>query len=92
MKKSQLVSIIAEQLKKITEAKAPAVPTDVTNLAKAQGAATGVALRAKNIDNPQEFLGAFKAWFETLGHEPSKIGKGVLKASVDKVLTDLGYK
>lgn len=42
MKKSQLVSIIAEQLK--DAAKAPAVPTDVTNLAKAQGAATGVAI------------------------------------------------
>lgn len=92
MKKSQLVSIIAEQLKKITEAEAPAVPTDVTNLAKAQGAATGVALRAKNINNPQEFSGAFKAWFETLGYEPGKIGKGVVRASVDKVLTDLGYK
>jgi hypothetical protein len=78
--------------KKVTEAEAPAAPTDVANLAKAQGAATGVASRAKNINTPQEFPGAFEAWFKTLGYEPGKIGKGVVRASVDKVLTDLGFK
>lgn len=78
--------------KKVTEAEAPAAPTDVANLAKAQGAATGVASRAKNINTPQEFPGAFEAWFKTLGYEPGKIGKGVVRASVDKVLTNLGFK
>ena len=78
--------------KKVTEAEAPAAPTDVANLAKAQGAATGVASRAKNINTPQEFPGAFEAWFKTLGYEPGKIGKGAVRASVDKVLTDLGFK
>lgn len=92
MKKSQLVSIISEQLKNLKEAEAPATPTDVANLAKAQGAATGVASRAKNINTPQEFPGAFEAWFKTLGYEPGKIGRGAVRASVDKVLTDLGFK
>ena len=78
--------------KKVTEAEAPAAPTDVANLAKAQGAATGVASRAKNINTPQEFPGAFEAWFKTLGYETGKIGKGVVRASVDKVLTNLGFK
>ena len=78
--------------KKVTEAEAPAAPTDVANLAKAQGSATGVASRAKNINTPQEFPGAFEAWFKTLGYEPGKIGKGVVRASVDKVLTNLGFK
>ena len=78
--------------KKVTEAEAPAAPTDVANLAKAQGAATGVASRAKNINTPQEFPGAFEAWFKTLGYEPGKIGKGAVRASVDKVLTNLGFK
>ena len=68
------------------------IPSDVANLAKAQGAATGVASRAKNINIPQEFPGAFKVWFKTLGYEPGKIGKGAVRASVDKVLTDLGFK
>jgi hypothetical protein len=92
MKKSQLISIIAEQLNNLNEKELAAVPTDVANLAKAQGSATGVASRAKNINTPQEFPGAFEAWFKTLGYEPGKIGKGVVRASVDKVLTDLGFK
>ena len=68
------------------------IPTDVANLAKAQSAATGIASRAKNINTPQEFPGAFEAWFKTLGYKPGKISKGVIRSEVEKVLTALGYK
>ena len=68
------------------------IPSDVANLAKAQDAATVVASKAKNINTIQEFSGAFKNWFETLGFQPGKISKMAIKNEVDKILITLGYK
>lgn len=68
------------------------VPGDVKNLAKAQSTATTVQSRAKLINTPLEFAGAFEMWMKTLGLEPGKIGKGILRTAVDKSLTKLGYK
>ena len=78
--------------KKVTEAEAPAAPTDVANLAKAQGAASGVVARQKNINQASEFEGAFKTWFEALGYAPGKISKSAARDAVLRVLTGLGYK
>ena len=68
------------------------IPADVKNLAKAQSTATSVQSRAKLINTPAEFAGAFENWFKTLGLEPGKATKGNLRTQVDKVLTNLGYK
>ena len=68
------------------------VPGDVKNLAKAQSAATAVQSRAKLINTPLEFAGAFEEWMKTLGLQPGKVAKGTLRTAVDKSLTKLGYK
>ncbi len=68
------------------------VPTDVAALGKAQNVATTVQNKAKNINNINEFPGAFENWFNTLGFEPGKISKSAIRTQVEKVLTNLGYK
>lgn len=67
-------------------------PADVRNLAKAQSTATNVQSRAKLINTPVEFAGAFEDWFKTLGFEPGKVTKGTLRTAIEKSLTKLGYK
>lgn len=91
MKKSKLIQTLKEEISKILKEGTKTLP-DVANLAKAQSTASGVSARAKNINTPQEFEGAFQVWFQTLGFEPGKISKGVVRSSVDKVLGSLGYK
>ncbi len=68
------------------------VPSDVAALGKAQNIATTVQNKAKNINNINEFPGAFENWFNTLGFEPGKISKSAIRSQVEKVLTNLGYK
>lgn len=77
-----------------TSAPAPAanVPSDVKNLNRAQNTASTVTNKAKAINNIQEFPGAFQNWFQTLGFQPGKISKSAIRSSVEKVLTNLGYK
>jgi len=67
-------------------------PSDVKALGKAQATATTVQAKSKAINNIQEFPGAFETWFKTLGFEPGKISKMAVRQSVEKVLTNLGYK
>ncbi len=71
---------------------APNTPSDVKALGAAQQSATTVSSKAKAINSIQEFPGAFENWFKTLGFEPGKISKGQIRAEVEKVLTNLGYK
>ena len=76
-----------------TSAPAPIkAPSDVKALDKAQSTATSVQTKAKAINSIQEFPGAFENWFKTLGFEPGKISKSVVRSEVEKVLTKLGYK
>jgi hypothetical protein len=84
LRMQKLAGIITEQVKPI--------PYDVKNLEKAQQSATTVQSRAKAINNIQEFSGAFKSWFQTLGFKPGKISKTIIRSEVEKILTDLGYK
>jgi hypothetical protein len=67
-------------------------PADVKSLEKAQSTASAVQGKAKNINSPSEFPGAFEAWFNTLGFQPGKLSKSVVRQAVDGVLTKLGYK
>ncbi len=86
----KLAGIVAEQ----NDPNAPDknIPIDVKNLHKAQQQATTVRGRAQAIDTVPEFAGAFESWFRSLGYEPGKISKGVVRSQVEKVLTSLGYK
>ena len=61
-------------------------------LNKAQQSATAVQNKAKTINTVPEFSGAFGNWFKTLGLQPNKFSKSVLRTEVDKVLTNLGFK
>ena len=85
MKKFELRQIIREELKK-------QIPPDVKSLDKAQQTSSTFLSKAKNINTIQEFSGAFKNQFETLGFQPGKISKTAIKIEVDKILTTLGYK
>ncbi len=85
MKKSELEKLIKEAIN-------ANMPADVKALAGAQKTATTVQNKAKAINNIQEFPGAFKAWFSTLGFEPGKISKSAIRSQVEAVLNDLGYK
>jgi hypothetical protein len=87
MNKNQLQSLIREVIQE-----AVSTPSDVVALNRAQSTATTVASKSKNINSVQEFSGAFEAWFQTLGFEPGKINKSVVRSEVEKVLTKLGYK
>jgi hypothetical protein len=90
----QLVDKLLNNLNELEDPNAPDknIPADVKNLRKAQQQATGVQGRAKAINTPQEFPEAFKDWFESLGYEPGKISKSIVRSQVEKVLTSLGYK
>jgi hypothetical protein len=68
------------------------VPSDVKALSNVQKTATAVSNKAKAINSIQEFPGAFENWFQTLGFQPGKISKSILRAEVEKVLVKLGYK
>ena len=68
------------------------IPSDVAALGKAQSSATTVASKSKAINSIQEFPGAFEVWFKTLGFEPGKISRSIVRSEVEKVLTKLGYK
>jgi hypothetical protein len=85
MKRFELHQLIREELEK-------QIPSDVKSLDKAQQTSSTVLSKAKNINTIQEFSGAFKNWFETLGFQPGKISKMAIKNEVDKVLITLGYK
>lgn len=67
-------------------------PGDVAALSKAQQTASTVQSRAKNINNINEFPGAFEEWMKSLGLQPGKASRGSIEAQVRKVLTSLGYK
>ena len=76
-----------------TSAPAPVnAPSDVKALGKAQQSASSVASKSKAINNINEFPGAFENWFKTLGFQPGKISKSAIRTSIEKVLTNLGYK
>ena len=66
--------------------------SDVKALAKAQQSSTTIQSRSKNINNIQEFPGAFEEWVKTLGLVPGKVSRGSIEAQVRKSLTNLGYK
>ena len=87
MNKKQLQSLIREVVEEAVN-----VPSDVAALNRAQSTATTVTSRSKNINSVQEFSGAFEAWFKTLGFEPGKISRSIVRSEVEKVLTKLGYK
>lgn len=67
-------------------------PGDVAALSKAQQTASTVQSRAKNINNINEFPGAFEEWMKSLGLQPGKATRGSIEAQVRKILTKLGYK
>lgn len=87
MNKKQLQSLIREVVEEAVN-----VPSDVAALNRAQSTATTVTSRSKNINSVQEFSGAFESWFKTLGFEPGKISRSIVRSEVEKVLTKLGYK
>lgn len=87
MNKQQLQSLIREIIKEAVN-----TPSDVAALNRAQASATTVANKSKNINSVQEFPGAFEVWFQSLGFEPGKIRKSIVRTQVDQVLTKLGYK
>jgi hypothetical protein len=68
------------------------IPSDVKALSNVQKTATAVSNKAKAINSIQEFPGAFENWFQTLGFQPGKISKSILRTEVEKVLVKLGYK
>jgi len=70
----------------------PTTPGDVKALSKAQQSATTVQSRSKNINNINEFPGAFEEWMKTLGLVPGKATRGSIETQVRKTLTKLGYK
>jgi hypothetical protein len=67
-------------------------PGDVAALSKVQQSASAIQSRSKNINNINEFPGAFEEWMKTLGLEPGKASRGSIEAQIRKVLTALGYK
>ncbi len=81
-----------QQLANIKEATPAALPSDVKSLQKAKLTASTVQSREKNINTANEFPGAFENWFKGLGYAPGKISKSFIRSTVEKVLTDLGYK
>ena len=87
MNQKQLQSLIREVVEEAVN-----IPSDVAALNRAQATATTVVSKSKNINSVQEFSGAFETWFNTLGFEPGKINKSVVRNEVEKVLTKLGYK
>jgi hypothetical protein len=68
------------------------IPSDVSLLNKATNTSTTLQSKAKNINSANEFPGAFEVWFKTLGFKPGKISKSYIRSSIEKILTDLGYK
>ena len=68
------------------------VPSDVKALSNVQKTATAISNKAKAINSIQEFPGAFENWFQTLGFQPGKISRSIIRAEVEKVLVKLGYK
>jgi hypothetical protein len=94
MNKTELKQLIKEELLKELGNSIPAtnLPSDVKNLNRTQQASTSLQNRAKSINTIQEFPGSFEAWFKSLGFQPGKVSKTVIRTEVDKVLTKLGYK
>ena len=92
MNRNALKQIIKNQVLEYIKLKEVSTPSDVASLNKAQQSAKTVNYKAKSINTVNEFPGAFENWFKTLGFEPGKVSKSVLRASVEKVLTNLGYK
>ncbi len=70
----------------------PTTPGDVKALSKAQQSSTTIQSRSKNINNINEFPGAFEEWMKTLGLVPGKATRGSIETQVRKILTKLGYK
>jgi len=70
----------------------PTTPGDVKALSKAQQSSTTIQSRSKNINNINEFPGAFEEWMKTLGLVPGKATRGSIETQVRKTLTKLGYK
>lgn len=82
-----------------TAATAPAAkpqnqPSDVANLNKRTTNATAVQKAASRINTVNEFSGAFKNWFSSLGYKPDNnaisIGKTV--SLIRAAMTEMGYK
>jgi len=72
----------------------PSQPSDVKNLAKRSSVATSVNTAASKINTVNEFSGAFKNWFSSLGYKPDNnaisIGKTV--SLIRQAMTELGFK
>jgi hypothetical protein len=92
MNKNALKQIIKNQVLESIKLKEMSTPSDVASLTKAQQSASAVNTKAKNINSINEFPGAFENWFKTLGFQPGKVSKSALRAAVEKILTNLGYK
>jgi hypothetical protein len=94
MSKIKLKQLIKEELLKEFEKPTSTASTssDVKNLNRAQQASTSLQNRAKSINTIQEFPGSFEVWFKSLGFQPGKVSKTVIRNEVEKVLTKLGYK
>ena len=67
-------------------------PSDVKRVSTVQGQSTSLKSANKNINQTNEFEGAFETWFNTLGYKPGKLSTMIAKNAVGKVLTKLGYK
>jgi hypothetical protein len=85
------IAAIALQEADVT-ANTPTTPGDVKALSKAQQSSTTIQSRSKNINNINEFPGAFEEWMKTLGLVPGKATRGSIETQVRKILTKLGYK
>jgi hypothetical protein len=94
MKKTQLTTIIKEEIKAYSKALKevePQTPNDVKFAAKAQGNAKSVGTANKRIDTQSEFAGAFETWFSSLGYKPGKITKSLVRREIETVLSKLGF-
>jgi hypothetical protein len=55
-------------------------------------APSGLSKSSKKIDKPSEFKGAFAAWFQSLGYDPTKISLNRIRTDMVDVLSNMGFK
>jgi hypothetical protein len=69
-------------------------PGDVNYLSKVSSQATTVNKAAQKINTTNEFSGAFKNWFSSLGYKPDNNQVNISRVTtlVKKAMTELGYK
>lgn len=69
-------------------------PGDVNYLSKVSNSATTVNKAAQKINTTNEFSGAFKNWFSSLGYTPENNQVSISRVMnlVKNTMTELGYK